>query len=57
VREFTPKFIPTDAAAELGIPEGNLKSRLLAAKRALLALAEPLLAEDTAWLRTRRGSW
>ena len=33
----------TDAAAELGIPEGTLKSRLLAAKRALLALAEPLL--------------
>ena len=33
----------TEAAAELGIPEGTLKSRLLAAKRALLALAEPLL--------------
>jgi len=33
----------TDAAAELGIPEGTLKSRLLAAKRALLVLAEPLL--------------
>jgi RNA polymerase sigma-70 factor (ECF subfamily) len=33
----------TEAAAELGIPEGTLKSRLLAAKRALLVLAEPLL--------------
>jgi RNA polymerase sigma-70 factor (ECF subfamily) len=33
----------TDAAAVLGIPEGTLKSRLIAAKRALLAAAEPLL--------------
>jgi RNA polymerase sigma-70 factor (ECF subfamily) len=33
----------TDAAAMLGIPEGTVKSRLIAAKRALLALAEPLL--------------
>ena len=33
----------TDAAARLGIAEGTLKSRLIAAKRALLALAEPLL--------------
>ncbi|MCC6558659.1 MAG: sigma-70 family RNA polymerase sigma factor [Polyangiaceae bacterium] len=32
-----------DAAAVLGIPEGTLKSRLIAAKRALLAAAEPLL--------------
>jgi len=33
----------TDAAAALGLPEGTVKSRLIAAKRALLALAEPLL--------------
>jgi DNA-directed RNA polymerase specialized sigma24 family protein len=33
----------TEAAAVLGIAEGTLKSRLMAAKRALLALAEPLL--------------
>jgi RNA polymerase sigma-70 factor (ECF subfamily) len=33
----------TDAAAVLGIPEGTLKSRLSAAKRALLAAAELLL--------------
>ena len=33
----------TDAAAVLGMPEGTLKSRLIAAKRALLAAAEPLL--------------
>jgi RNA polymerase sigma-70 factor, ECF subfamily len=32
-----------DAAAMLGLPVGTLKSRLIAAKRALLALAEPLL--------------
>lgn len=32
-----------DAAAELGVPEGTLKSRLLAAKRSFIALAEPLL--------------
>ena len=30
-------------AAVLGIAEGTLKSRLLAAKRALLAAAEPIL--------------
>jgi RNA polymerase sigma-70 factor (ECF subfamily) len=33
----------TEAAAVLGMPEGTLKSRLMAAKRALLAAAEPLL--------------
>jgi RNA polymerase sigma-70 factor (ECF subfamily) len=33
----------TDAAAVLGMPEGTLKSRLIAAKRALLAAAEPFL--------------
>jgi RNA polymerase sigma-70 factor, ECF subfamily len=33
----------TEAAAMLGIAEGTLKSRLIAAKRALLALVEPLL--------------
>ena len=33
----------SDAAAVLGMPEGTLKSRLIAAKRALLATAEPLL--------------
>jgi RNA polymerase sigma-70 factor (ECF subfamily) len=33
----------TEAAALLGIPEGTLKSRLIAAKRALLELVEPLL--------------
>jgi RNA polymerase sigma-70 factor (ECF subfamily) len=32
-----------DAAAVLEMPEGTLKSRLMAAKRALLAAAEPLL--------------
>jgi RNA polymerase sigma-70 factor (ECF subfamily) len=33
----------TEAAALLGIAEGTLKSRLIAAKRALLELVEPLL--------------
>jgi len=33
----------SEAAAMLGIAEGTLKSRLIAAKKALLALAEPLL--------------
>jgi RNA polymerase sigma-70 factor (ECF subfamily) len=33
----------SEAAATLGIAEGTLKSRLIAAKKALLALAEPLL--------------
>jgi RNA polymerase sigma-70 factor, ECF subfamily len=33
----------TETAAMLGIAEGTVKSRLIAAKRALLALAEPLL--------------
>jgi RNA polymerase sigma-70 factor (ECF subfamily) len=33
----------TEAAAELGLPEGTLKSRVAAAKRALFALAEPIL--------------
>jgi RNA polymerase sigma-70 factor (ECF subfamily) len=32
-----------DAAAVLEMPEGTLKSRLMAAKHALLAAAEPLL--------------
>ena len=32
-----------EAAAVLEMPEGTLKSRLMAAKRALLAAAEPLL--------------
>ena len=36
-------FTLTDAAAVLGMPEGTLKSRLLAAKRALFAAAELLL--------------
>ena len=33
----------TEAAAELGLPEGTVKSRLLAARRAFVAAAEPLL--------------
>ena len=37
------KVLNPDAAAVLGMPEGTLKSRLIAAKRALLAAAEPLL--------------
>jgi RNA polymerase sigma-70 factor (ECF subfamily) len=32
-----------DAAAVLGMPEGTLKSRLMAAKRALVEAAEPIL--------------
>ena len=41
----------TEAAAVLGMPEGTLKSRFLAAKRALLAAAEPLLPAS------QRGAW
>lgn len=41
----------TEAAEVLGIPEGTLKSRLIAAKRALLAAAEPLLPAS------QRGPW
>ena len=33
----------SDAAAALGLPEGTVKSRLLAAKRELIALAELFL--------------
>lgn len=33
----------SEAAAVLGLPEGTVKSRLIAAKRALLRLAEPFL--------------
>jgi len=36
----------TDTAAVLGIAEGTVKSRLIAAKRALFALAEPLLPKS-----------
>jgi DNA-directed RNA polymerase specialized sigma24 family protein len=38
-----------DAAEVLNIPEGTLRSRLIAAKRALVELAEPLLP------RSQRG--
>jgi RNA polymerase sigma-70 factor, ECF subfamily len=40
-----------EAAAVLEMPEGTLKSRLMAAKRALLAAAEPLLPAS------QRGAW
>lgn len=33
----------SEAAAVLGLPEGTVKSRIMAAKRALLALVEPFL--------------
>jgi DNA-directed RNA polymerase specialized sigma24 family protein len=36
-------FTHIEAAAALGIPEGTVKSRLLAAKRALHELAAPLV--------------
>ena len=41
----------TEAAAVLEMPEGTLKSRFMAAKRALLAATEPLLPPS------QRGAW